>query len=336
MLTFNVYSSFFQVSTTLSMGGFIVKLIVLLFMVETGEIDGPEQEIAAGARGNNDVDDKVPADDDSAVHLAPIWLLVVVALLNAFAVAAMVEEITKYFGFWMVEHPDLALAGTGNSSENAADTETAPLIPSDTNDVSPSPTTSEPRTFKSVGAGITVAMVTTAMGFACCENFMYVFFYAHPSNPTTEITTLLARSIFPVHPLAAAIQSIGVCRRDLEKDQSMGFGWIILPAVILHGSFDFALMLLDLLYKREESAQQADNDDSVDTSRLHSRGDVPQPGTSADSVSLQEQLPALLLSVGIVFIGAIYYVCMARAQRKRLEELDNRRQEEGSEYEQIS
>merc|ERR1712161_130689 len=92
------------------------------------------------------------------------------------------------------------------------------------------------------GSAITVAMVSVALGFACCENLMYVFVYSTTSLGV-EISTLVARSFFPVHPLCAAIQSIGVCKRDLEVTKKIGIGRIISPAVLLHGSFDFVLMV---------------------------------------------------------------------------------------------
>ena len=84
-------------------------------------------------------------------------------------------------------------------------------------------------------------MVSVAVGFECCENLIYIFVYAPPSLGM-ELSTLLARSSLPVHPLCAAIQSVGVCQRRLEGDQKVGVGRIVSPAVILHGSFDFVLM----------------------------------------------------------------------------------------------
>lgn len=59
-----------------------------------------------------------------------------------------------------------------------------------------------------------------------------VFVYAPPSIGF-EVSTLLARSFFPVHPLCAAIQSIFVCRRDIEGDKKIGLGRIIFPAILL-------------------------------------------------------------------------------------------------------
>lgn len=212
----------------------------------------------------------LPDSADSAREFAKefqrdhLWLFCIFTFLNAFVVAALIEEVTKYFGFWMMEHPDLELEAISKQSR---------------------------------GVGITVAMVATALGFACCENLLYVFVYTPPSI-ANEVATLVARSIFPVHPLAAALQSIGVCRRDLEGDRSYQLGRIILPALLLHGSFDFVLMLGSLL-------QSVNVDDD-----------------SQPTQGIRMELPPLISSVMIVLVGLIYYICQAEAQRLRLHELD--------------
>jgi len=94
----------------------------------------------------------------------------------------------------------------------------------------------------------------------------------------------------PIHPIAAAIQSIGVCRRDLEQDSSHQLGRIILPAVMLHGTFDFVLWFLDFLAGDQYSSFWA------------------------------------LLSWGagafITMAGVAYFLRETLAQRKRLEQLD--------------
>jgi RsiW-degrading membrane proteinase PrsW (M82 family) len=214
---------------------------------------------------------ELPTSADSAREFAKefqqdhLWLFAIFTFLNAFVVAALIEEVTKYFGFFMVEHPDLEDGRATRLSR---------------------------------GAGITVAMVATALGFACCENLLYVFVYTPPSI-ANEVATLVARSIFPVHPLAAAIQSIGVCRRDLEGNRSHQLGRIILPALMLHGSFDFVLMLMALLQGADE------DEDSQDLTQ-----------------GINEEVPALIASVVIVLVGLIYYICQAEAQRLRLYELD--------------
>merc|ERR1712232_115374 len=88
---------------------------------------------------------------------------------------------------------------------------------------------------------------------------MYIFVYSPPSLGV-EISTLLARSLFPVHPLCAAIQSIGVCKRDLEGDRKIGLGRIIFPAILIHGSFDFVLMVAAYFLQVEKSKEGSDDD----------------------------------------------------------------------------
>jgi hypothetical protein len=171
--------------------------------------------------------------------------------------------------------------------------------------------------FVSRGAAITIAMVTTALGFACAENLLYVFVYA-PPGVATEVSTLLARSLFPVHPLAAALQSIGVCRRDLERDSSTGVGRILLPALLLHGTFDFVLMAAQVwsqVYERYE--------DQGDDGTNNQAGSEVIPNASADTAEdLTDALPELIASVTILLVGIAYYVIQARSQRIRLKALD--------------
>jgi hypothetical protein len=54
--------------------------------------------------------------------------------------------------------------------------------------------------------------------------------------------------IFPLHPICAAIQSIGITRRDVENDSHCKLGkGILLPAILLHGAFDSVLFVGDFL-----------------------------------------------------------------------------------------
>ncbi|GAB5370621.1 hypothetical protein AAMO2058_001509100 [Amorphochlora amoebiformis] len=98
---------------------------------------------------------------------------------------------------------------------------------------------------------VTIAFVAGALGFATCENLFYVFSAKSGeglSKYETELITLLLRSILPVHPICAAIQSVGVIKRDFENDSSQNLFKILLPAIIVHGTYDFSQMLLgDLL-----------------------------------------------------------------------------------------
>jgi len=78
-------------------------------------------------------------------------IFIFMQFVNAYFVAALVEEMVKYFGYRMVVTPDLIPRGRSS-----------PLSTVD----------GSPKSAKSTGAGITVAMVSVALGFACCENLM--------------------------------------------------------------------------------------------------------------------------------------------------------------------
>lgn len=150
------------------------------------------------------------------------------AFLNAFVVAGLVEELGKYLCFWMCEHPDLVdkevVMETNPTIENANAREDMELLPPDETSQSLTPPVSA--SLVSRGSAITIAMVATSLGFACAENLLYVFVYT-PPGIDAELSTLIVRCMFPVHPLAAALQSIGVCRRDLEGDKSTQVGRIL-------------------------------------------------------------------------------------------------------------
>jgi RsiW-degrading membrane proteinase PrsW (M82 family) len=178
--------------------------------------------------------------EDFTVNHPEVFVLV--QFVNAFCVAALVEELMKYFAYRMVVTPE-TITQRGQSSSSSSTSSSKSTGSAITVAVSLRGCGCDVTiTFNFVLIHFVIKMVSTALGFACCENLVYIFIYSPPSLDN-QISTLLARSFFPVHPLCAAIQSIGVCRRDLEGDKSYGLGRIILPAFLLHGSFDFVLML---------------------------------------------------------------------------------------------
>jgi hypothetical protein len=157
---------------------------------------------------------------------------------------------------------------------------------------------------------------------------MLIVFYvsSHSSHvhsflfPNPEITTLIARSFFPVHPLCAAIQSIGVCKRDIEGKENYGIGRVISPAVLLHGSFDFVLMLA-AFYDSLKKVEESDNGN--------------ESGEESSSVPTDEQdfaseLPSLISGLVFVILGCIYYACASRAQNQRLIAMDNAARDQSS------
>jgi len=153
-------------------------------------------------------------------------------------------------------------------------------------------------------------MLTTNFTHANFQNLLYVFGYTPSKSLGVEIETLIARSIFPVHPLCAAIQSIGVCKRDLERQRNVGLGRIIAPAILLHGTFDFVLMTAAFLQQVKKIKEGNDDD-----------ADLPKEGDADDVVSV-EDIPTLAFSLALVIVGYVYYVCQSRAQTKRLNAMD--------------
>jgi hypothetical protein len=253
---------------------------------------------------------------DLAVNHPGVFIFI--QFVNAFFVAAIVEEIVKYFTYRMVETPDLTLSQGRNSSSLAEGGAHGYSVGA-----------------RSTGSAVTVAvslygkedfryssslifqsfyrdkMVSVALGFACCENLVYIFVYSPPSLDF-QISTLLARSCFPVHPLCAAIQSIGVCKRDIEGDKRHGLGRISFPAILLHGTFDFVLMLAAYFQQVENIKNEENNDDET----LGASHDEEQTGDVS-------QLPALICGLVLVITGYTFYVIRSRAQTRRLVAMDN-------------
>lgn len=237
-------------------------------------------------------------------------------MFNAYISAAFVEELCKYFGYWMVEHPDFSALQNRRRMryidvERVISTEETPLIP--TTDASTASTTTacysleEPtlvgtttitsslseriRSHTSLGCAITIAMISVSLGFACCENLLYVFVYSpQHESITVQLSILGIRCLFPIHPLAAAIQSIGVCRRDLEGDPTVGIGRILLPSILLHGTFDFSLLLLSWIGQSYDEESNNNNNNQSNT-------------TLAWAISLL----CLVVSISVVLVGLCYY-----------------------------
>lgn len=268
---------------------------------------------------------------DGDYNTGHLIIVAVYFFCTSFFVAGLVEEMCKYYGFLVVDHPDMfqdcsiflnniVADDTGDEEDGESISHDSSVKPQqfqqNSNDIVPeainnvvasplSPASTTPivteRKLNSMGSAITIAMVTVAMGFACCENLVYIFIYTG-GGAGMEIATLVARSLFPVHPLCAAIQSINVCRRILEKDDSYGVGYIILPSLLLHGAFDFSLMLISFL--TTDNSDDGDEEDNKDSDN--------------------EEIGAVsfLIAFGIVLLGFIYYYIESNRQKKRLAALE--------------
>jgi hypothetical protein len=317
----------FLASTLAGIAVVIYSFLGTLVLVLFGEVDADNFEdvnieqqsifdvMAPPEMGGNTTTTTAANEAENTLEVPIAFVLTIAvlgALLNAFGVAALVEEVFKYLSFWMVEHPDmennvsLVPVPPDNSDDERHPGESAELLPAGSQppthisvDPSVQASSKHPISLESRGAAITVSMIAVAVGFACAENLLYIFVYTE-SDLAAETTTLILRALFPVHPLCAAIQSIAVVQRDIEKDRTVGVGRIISVAFLLHGSFDFVLMayasIMQIL-----------------------KGDDEEPQTS---------MPDWIVfgcSLLIPLMGLEYYFYQARKQTKRLVDLDTGR-----------
>lgn len=304
--------------------GLIINLLILVYYIIAYAF------ILIG--GGNSLDSWIDNNYDIVLSIADI--------IQAFIVAALSEEICKYYTFRAVEHPDLLfLTGLDRhnhgSRANIGGQEAYPYSSNNASLVASvgsfDSTFSQPslnhkiqrshrgdrlvissksenkrssdeleaqvdiRTLRQKAAAVTTAMISTAVGLACCENFIYIFFLGG-HNARDQFMILLIRSIFPVHALCAAMQSVGVITKFLEQDvdtQRIGIGRIIFPAVLLHGSFDAVLMLINTFVDR-----------------------VEENGDKKSSVIVNLVAAACVSSV--MLIGLIFYYKTNRLQKARL------------------
>lgn len=123
----------------------------------------------------------------------------------------------------------------------------------------------------------------------------------------TEIVVLVLRSFTPVHPLCAAIQSIGIVRRDIEGQG--GIGRAIFPALLLHGMFDYALFAYAAIV-------------------MSTTPKPPPPDIGPILIQLS-------LGLGILALGALYYFREAKKQRERLMALESLRMDGAEELDNL-
>ena len=94
---------------------------------------------------------------------------------------------------------------------------------------------------------ILVYLMAGALGFATSENVEYVFGTTSSPIPGAnqiegELFVLLLRVLLPVHVICSVIQAANLSK-VLCGGQQMNLFFILLPAIILHGTFDFVLFM---------------------------------------------------------------------------------------------
>ena len=110
---------------------------------------------------------------DIAEHHLPTLLTFL--FFQSFVVASMCEELTKYFCFWIVEHPDYDFLPSGHITSSAEEDEVGGAEAFETNGSEEPKEESELEApnIHSQSSAITIGLVATAAGFACMENLMY-------------------------------------------------------------------------------------------------------------------------------------------------------------------
>ncbi|KAL3924873.1 MAG: hypothetical protein SGILL_000782 [Bacillariaceae sp.] len=292
-------------------------------------------------------------------HYRILWILGEV--FNAYVVAAVTEELCKYYTFRCVEHPDLlfltgltsgaqderALEGGvvkypfsshqvqrtnqrnpydddasqySRGSHRSKSSKSQRLDPDELDDEM-FEEEQDVRTYRQKAAAVTTAMISVAVGLACAENFLYVFLLGgtgasgSSADPDAaggyleEWIVLLFRSIFPVHALAAAMQSVNMVRKFVETDDHkghrIGVGRVILPAVIMHGSFDAILLGINVFIETSW-------DDYLDKN-----GGVYDPENPPYNPLLVNGV-AWFSIILVMLLGIAWYIRENRRQRQRL------------------
>jgi hypothetical protein len=300
-------------------------------------------------------------------HWRVIWFLG--ELFNAYVVAAVTEELCKYYTFRAIEHPDLVfLTGlnrnvqnedavdgglvkynrTGNSSfdtqslhshrssgsekHSSRSGKSSKLIErTGTRDDEFDEDENDVRTYRQKAMAITTGMISVAVGLACAENFLYVFVLGgtkQSSDSAEEYQrdileqwiVLFFRSIFPIHALAAALQSINMIRKFVEGDEQnghrIGVGRIIFPAVLLHGSFDAILMGINVYQETAWERYMMDQSEQ-------NGGTVVMPDEPPYNTLIVNLVAWIGITV-VMFAGLGWYYRENRNQRLRLKILEEK------------
>jgi len=315
-----------------------------------------------------------PAYDWIYDHWRIVWFLG--EMFNAFFVAAVTEEICKYYTFRAVEHPDLVFltgltrekqdtaaveggivkypfashqvqelnkthsfgemslfshrsAGTKKSIKSHRSNDNKLLERTGTFEAEFDEDETDARSHRQRAMAITTGMISVAVGLACAENFLYVFLLggaasvnsafgdeeaARPQNHLLEEwMVLFFRSIFPIHALSAALQSINMIRKFVEggsdEGHRIGVGRILLPAVLLHGSFDAILMSVNVFQETAWDSYLQENNGVV--------GDDGGPYNP-----LVVDIIAWCGITVIMLAGMMWYYRENRKQRDRLKVLE--------------
>jgi len=108
---------------------------------------------------------------------------------------------------------------------------------------------------------VLVYLLSGALGFATAENIEYVFGTTSSPIPgysvfVGELFVLLIRVAMPIHVICSVLQAANLSKVMIGI-QRLGLFQILLPAILLHGTFDFVLFLLSTLQFIENDADSS-------------------------------------------------------------------------------
>jgi len=155
----------------------IISIILEVFLITAAALGGRiEPQEASNDKGDNVL---------TTIGMVYPTLAVTYLFFNSFLLAATVEELCKYFGYIMVEHPDLMILETNMlldpslrevateaeddvEEEDHSDDEDSEVQKQETTNDIPSETElniiAPKRSLNIIGVGITIAMVAVALG----------------------------------------------------------------------------------------------------------------------------------------------------------------------------
>lgn len=94
-----------------------------------------------------------------------------------------------------------------------------------------------------------------------------------------------------------------MCKQQLENDKSTGLFSALFPAILLHGTYDFSLMVINFIL----TSKQADGDENI------------------DMLTIIGSIVALVISFGLLIAGIYYYFVQSYKQVRRLAQIEKAR-----------
>mmetsp|Transcript_19860 Transcript_19860/g.32651 ORF Transcript_19860/g.32651 Transcript_19860/m.32651 type:complete len:389 (+) Transcript_19860:621-1787(+) len=174
----------------------------------------------------------------------------VFAFIIAFFSAGLLEESTKLFFVSnvvdFVYYPDddtnqveMGVLNRVHSSEDSleAQRETSTSINDRVTDVDVTTLTSR--------HGIIIYFLAFSMGLATAESMLYVCAFSNNTNSAIRIALSRIFLSLPMHAMCGCLTGLGLISRYLEN--GLPLYKVLLPAVLLHGSYDFSLILVPVV-----------------------------------------------------------------------------------------